>query len=302
MSHLAPVLAALLLAASPEPQSSAKPLPGSSLPSATRPRTCKKGPVVRQVGRTPAGLEELSGLTASTRHPGLFWAHNDSGHSLSLFALDAEGKVRARFALYASAVDVEDVAVGPCEEGSCVWLGDIGDNGGRRPEVQLLRVAEPERLEPQVLKVQVQRFAYEDGPQDAEALVVEPKSGRVFVLTKPLDALAHVYLLEGLDGQKLGRARRVATLPARVFSQRAATAASLSPDGTRLLVRGYFGAWEWSRPGAKRLEDVLKATPREVPGPSQPQAEAVAWLPDGSGYLLGSEDAGAPLYRVDCLH
>ncbi|MBF5043228.1 hypothetical protein FGE12_12585 [Aggregicoccus sp. 17bor-14] len=272
------------------------------MPSATRPRTCKKGPVVRRAGSTPAGLEELSGLTASARHPGLFWSHNDSGHSLSLYALDAEGKVRARFPLYASAVDVEDVAVGPCEEGSCVWLADIGDNGARRPEVQLLRVAEPESLESQPLKVHVQRFAYEDGPQDAEALVVEPRSGRVFVLTKPLDALAHVYLVEGLDSQKLGRARRVATLPARVFSQRAATAASLSPDGTRLLVRGYFGAWEWSRPGATRLEEVLKAPPREVPGPSQPQAEAVAWLPDGSGYLLGSEDVGAPLYRVDCLH
>jgi hypothetical protein len=257
--------------------------------------------VVREVGRTPRALAELSGLTASRRHPGLFWAHNDSGHTPVLYALDAEGRVHAALSLYVRAEDVEDVAVGPCAEGSCVWLADIGDNGGSRAEVRLLRAAEPANLEARALPVEVQRFVYEDGPRDAESLVVEPGSGRLFVLTKELGSLGRLYVLEGLGPTGVGRARYLTTLPATSFAQRAATAASLSPDGTRLLVRGYFGAWEWARPGAKRLEDVVAGAGREVPAPSQPQAEAIAWLPDGSGYLLGSEGEDAPLYRVDCV-
>jgi hypothetical protein len=274
-----------------------------ALPAATRPVTCTRtGPVVREVGKTPPELDELSGLTASLRHPGLFWAHNDdSVKGFTLYALDAEGRVRASFPLYVSVTDVEDVAVGPCPEGTCLWLADIGDNGRRRPQVQLLRIVEPASLASRPLPVEVLRFAYEDGSQDAESLVVEPRTGRLFVLTKPLDALARVYRVEGAGPVKPGRAVRVATLPAAGLSRRAATAASLSRDGSRLLVRSYLGAWEWARPGAERLEDVLTARPREVPARTQSQGEAVAWLPDDSGYLLGSEGAGAPLYRVDCV-
>jgi hypothetical protein len=276
--------------------------PPSALPAATRPATCGRGgPVVHPVGQTPRELRELSGLTASRRHPGLFWAHNDSGSGFTLYALDAEGRVRATFPLYVGVTDVEAVAVGPCPEGSCLWLADVGDNLRRRSQVQLLRIVEPESLAPRPLPVEVLHFAYADGPQDAESLVVEPGTGRLFVLTKPLDALAHVYRVDAPGAVKPGKAVRVATLPARGLSQRAATGASLSGDGTRLLVRSYFGAWEWARPGAKRLEEVLAAKPREVPAPSQQQAEAIAWLPDGSGYLLGSEGVGEPLYRVDCV-
>jgi hypothetical protein len=160
---------------------------------------------------------------------------------------------------------------------------------------------EPESLASRPLPVRVLRFTYADGAQDAESLVVEPGTGRVFVLTKPLDALAHVYRVDGAGEVQPGKAVKVATLPARGLDQRAATAASLSSDGSRLLVRSYLGAWEWSRPGAKRLEEVLKAKPRELPAPSQQQAEAIAWLPDDSGYLLGSEGEGTPLHRVDCV-
>ncbi len=290
----------------PKPQEKEAPavtLPQPALPAATRPASCARtGPVVREVGKTPPELDELSGLTASLRHPGLFWAHNDdSRNGFVLYALDAEGRVRASFPLYVSVTDVEDVAVGPCPEGTCLWLADIGDNGRRRPQVQLLRIVEPQRLASRPLPVEVLHFAYEDGSQDAESLVVEPGTGRLFVLTKPLDALARVYRVEGAGQVKPGRAVHVATLKAAGLSRRAATAASLSRDGSRLLVRSYLGAWEWSLPGAKRLEDVLAAAPREVPSRSQTQGEAVAWLPDDSGYLLGSEGAGAPLYRVDCV-
>ena len=43
----------------------------------------------RQTGTIPKELHELSGIVASRKHPGVFWAHNDSGNPLELFAIDA---------------------------------------------------------------------------------------------------------------------------------------------------------------------------------------------------------------------
>jgi hypothetical protein len=275
------------------------------LPSATRPDDCpEKGTVVRQVGVTPEELDELSGLVASRRHPGIFWAHNDSDNDFVLYALDAEARVRAAFPLVGvKPLDVEAVALIPCGEGegACILLGDIGDNRRSRSEVQLLRLPEPDQLDSRELKVEVLPFVYEDEPHDAESLIVEAGTNRIFVLTKPLGAIGHLYLVEGLAPGEVGRARRVHTLPSRGLLQRAATDASLSPDGSRLLVRTYFGVWEWAGPGAASIEELVSSEPRRLDGPSQPQGEAIAFLPDGSGYLLGSEKAGAPFYRVDCL-
>src|ERR671919_653887 len=67
------------------------------------------------------GLSEASGVAASRRTPGVFWAHNDSGDPV-LFALDRHGAVKGRVrATGASVDDWEDMAVGPCPPGSCVY-------------------------------------------------------------------------------------------------------------------------------------------------------------------------------------
>jgi len=42
-------------------------------------------------GRTPQALPELSGMASSRLHPGIYWAHNDSGHELRLFAIRDTG-------------------------------------------------------------------------------------------------------------------------------------------------------------------------------------------------------------------
>ena len=79
------------------------------------------------------GLTELSGLAASRRHPGLFYAHNDSGDVARVYVLDASGSVVGRIALTGAAhVDYEDIAVGPSPDGEpWVHVGDVGDNAAR---------------------------------------------------------------------------------------------------------------------------------------------------------------------------
>ncbi|WP_374260515.1 hypothetical protein [Corallococcus sp. RDP092CA] len=258
----------------------------------------------RQTGTVPRQVPELSGLAASQRHPGIFWGHNDSNNAFELFALDETGAVKATLTLTgADPRDIEDVAVGPCAPGdkdSCVFLADTGDNFERRKEVRLFRLPEPATVADATLPVEALPFTYEDGAHDAESLIVDDRSGQVGILTKTRASLGDLYAVEGLKPGATGKARKLGTLRVPDDVDRLSTAAALHPSGQRLLVRTYTRVWELRRPDAKRLEDFVQAQVVEVPGASQAQAEAVTYLQDGRGYLLGSEFAGEPLVRVDC--
>nr|WP_225937639.1 hypothetical protein [Myxococcus sp. RHSTA-1-4] len=258
----------------------------------------------RETGTVPDVLPELSGLAASQRHPGVFWAHNDSGNGFMLFALDEAGAVRARLTLTgAQPRDIEDVTVGPCAPGDsrpCVFLADIGDNFERRDVVRLYRLPEPESLTDATVTVEVLSFTYPDGAHDAESLVADARSGRLAVITKTRASLGNVYALDGLRPGASVQASKLGTLEVPEGLDRATTAASLHPSGQRLLLRTYTRVWEVRQPDATRLEDLLKGQVVEVPGASQAQAEAITFLQDGNGYLLGSEFTSQPLYLTRC--
>jgi len=256
------------------------------------------------MGTVPLVLTELSGLAASRLHPGVLWAHNDSGNAFQLFALDANGTVLATFSLTgATPRDLEDVAVGPCAPGerrSCVFLADIGDNFERREQVRLYRLPEPEMLLDGTLPVETLPFTWPDRPHDAESLIIDARTGRLAVLTKTRDSLGELFALDGLAPDTVVRATRLGELHAPEGVDHHSTAADLHPSGERLLVRTYTRIWEVRRPGASSLEELLQGEVVEVPAPSQAQSEAIAWLPGGRSFLVGSEFAGQHLYRVDC--
>ncbi len=257
-----------------------------------------------RTGRVPAELRELSGFAASRVHRGVFWAHNDSGNAPALHALRADGTMAATFPLRGAKVrDPEDIAVGPCAAGapdSCIYLGDTGDNGRRRQSVQILKVREPAELTGGPLVPTILPFRYAGGAHDAEALVVDPGSARLFVITKSLLSLGDVYRIDGLGSRTGATAVRVRTLrPPREYDA-STTGAAAHPSGTRLLLRTYTRAWELRSPDARAFEDVLDAEPIAVPDASQPQGEAISYTAEGRAYLLGGEGAGSPLYRVPC--
>lgn len=257
-----------------------------------------------RTGSVPAELAELSGIAASRRHPGVYWAHNDSNNAGALFAIDASGKVLARFAIRGLRPrDTEDVAVGPCAKGaqrSCIYLADTGDNRKRRERVWIARVAEPDKLDGRTLAVEADSFRYPDGAHNTESLVVDPRSARLYVITKSVDGLGEVFRLDGLGSDEGGRAVPVATLPAPDALARLTTAADAHPGGERVLLRTYAGVWELRRRGAASLEEVFTAPPVAVTGAPQLQSEGIAYERDGAGYLLAGEGERSALYRVAC--
>lgn len=145
-------------------------------------------------------LVETSGIVASRRSPGVLWAHNDSGDSPRIFALDTEGRALGTYAVQsAEALDWEDIAAGPGpEEGTgYLYIGDIGDNPETRASVAIYRVLEP-AVDPAApadgtLEAERMDVTYEDGASDSETLFFDPESGALFTVQKTGDRAARIY-------------------------------------------------------------------------------------------------------------
>ncbi len=249
-------------------------------------------------------IDESSGLAVSTRDPSRLWTHNDSGDTARLFALGApvDGRCPTLGVLNLQGVDAfdaEDLAPGP---NSTLWLADIGDNIGQRERIVLDRVTEPQ-LSANTAAADVTaptqrfRFAYPDGPHDAEALLLSPRTGQVVIVTKGLTSRARAYEAPGRPAASSGPAptdvRRLQAAgeinaPGSGGTFGAITGGAVSPDGSVLVLRTYLDAYVYAVPDGD-LVAALKTAPRRIDLPAQPQGEAVAFAADGESILLSSE-------------
>jgi hypothetical protein len=218
-------------------------------------------------------ITESSGLVDAGS---VVYTMNDSGSGPVLYAVDPATGETAGVTTYTddAVVDVEALAPDP---GGDVWVGDLGDNLRRRPSVALYRV-KPGR------DGAARRFdlAYPDGPRDAETLLVHPRSGRVFVVSKTVFG-GTVYAAPALDAGRTNRLRPFAQVSGLV------TDGAFFPDGRHVLLRGYGAATVYSFPG---FEPV-----RTVALPAQKQGEGVAIGADGR-ILLSSEGLHAPVLEL----
>jgi hypothetical protein len=259
-------------------------------------------------GALPSFIPESSGLAASHRHLGLLYTHNDSGDTPRFFAIDQNANVLAEMHLDgANALDWEDIAVGPCPAGWCVYPADIGDNTATRAYDTIYRVAEPATVPSDGSVVPVawdsMTFVYPDGAHNAEALLVHPVSGRMFVIIKAGGApnvyeIPQPFAAGAPNPQTL---RKVATLKLP-NADSIVTGGDFHPCGDRMLVRTVGGLYEFSAPGGT-VDALFAATPRAVPFPAEePQGEAVTYSLDGLRYFMTSEtgDHPQPLDIVTC--
>lgn len=225
-------------------------------------------------------IVESSGLQASHRHPGVYWTHNDSDYPPEIYAVDGDtGQTVATVRMEGvEARDMEAIQLGP--EGD-LYVGDIGDNlDGGWPHVWIYRLPEPERLADTSVAPAVYTVQYEDGPRDAEALLVHPETGRVYLVSKKRSEPGTLYAgPEELSEEGVNTFRPVADIDLWV------TDGAFSPDGTRMVLRGYFAAqmfrWQEGEP-PERIERHLRV-------PFQRQGESVTFTPDGRTLMYGSE-------------
>lgn len=256
-------------------------------------------------GELPAVLDEASGLTSSRWSGDRIWAHNDSGDSARLFALDRSGKLLATLNLDgAKAKDWEDIARGPCAPGeaarSCLYVADMGDNKEKRDEVRFYRFAEPESLsaEMTVTAFETMELRYPVGPLNAEAMWVDEQA-RVVILSKE-ENRTRIFVAPFAAGGPV-----TATLVGErkleggnLFMAELVTAADYDASRRRVAFRTYRNAYEWRLPAGAGAEALGALTPEVLPLALEPQGEAIAYLP--GGLVTTSETAGSPLFYYDC--
>jgi len=265
------------------------------------------GEVAGEVARRP--IAEASGLAASRRHPGVLWTHNDSGDQARIFAIGRDGRLLAICTLVgAEAQDYEDIAIGPGPIAGMDYLfvGDIGNNrahtGGPRPHITVYRVPEPvvekDTGSPATLDLQsvdALKLTYPDNAHDAEALLVDPDNGDLYILTKR-DQPSRIYraTAPGKDERNI----ELTYLGKMAITQ--ITAADISPNGRELLVKTYPKAFWYPRGEGVSIADALMAA---QPAPIaayrvEPQGEAIAFDAEGMGFYTLSEAKSktTPLY------
>lgn len=221
-------------------------------------------------------IAESSGLVVDPGDPGTVWTVNDSGDAGRVFAVDATSGETVGVTTWSDdPTDVEGLApAGPGE----AWVGDIGDNLERRDAVQVARV--PVGREDQQVDVPVYELTYPDGAHDAETLLADPTTGRLYLATKSVLGGSLYAAPEQLRTDGPNRLAKVAegVLPI-------ATDGGFLPDGRHLVVRNYSAAAVYSFPAVERLGTF------ELP--AQQQGEGLAVVDASGRLLLSSEGVGA---------
>jgi hypothetical protein len=255
-------------------------------------------------------IKEISGIDAGIKNPNVVWVHNDSGDSARIFALDAStGETLGTYTLSgAKAVDWEDIEVAAGPDGkSYIYVGDIGDNGLSRSSVTVYRVAEPtvtgtvaSPVKTTLTGVETYNLKYPDGSHNAESLMVDPKSGQMVIIDKTSAGNPTIYAAPGglADGSTTTM-QAVGTLPLGSGGGNLVTGADVSPDGTEVAVRTYNHVLLWNRDPSQDLATVLGHNAVQGPVPNETQGEAIAFHPDGDGYVTVSEGTNQTLHNYD---
>jgi hypothetical protein len=245
-------------------------------------------------------MTEISGIAASRLNPGLLWVHNDGKRS-DLYLVSTNGLFFGTFIFAQATVDFEDIAIGPgpLSNTDYVYGGDIGDNGSTRTEIRIFRFPEPRVTQPTSELVSVGEtvitLQYPDGAHDAEALMVDPVTGDVFIAIKE----AGVFHLYKATQAQLNSGNVVMLSLVQSGDFGPVSAGDISTDGTHILLRYEKEARLWRRNAGEPIETTLGRPGERVPvigTPLEPNGEGISFTPDSRSYYTISEGTFPTVY------
>ncbi|QRR03407.1 PE-PGRS family protein [Dyadobacter sandarakinus] len=266
--------------------------------------TCACGPDPDPAVETPADFEtkarkypiqpgivdEASGLAASKSMPGFLWTHQDSGAPPALYLISPDGKRIKTFNIPgAQNHDWEDVAMGPgpVQGVNYLYIGDTGNNNSPvTPTNTIYRVPEIVDSTAAFGIADKITFSYPDGLRDAEAVMVDPATRDILIISKEsnttgLYRLAYPQSTNGtIVAEKMGNVPDVAI----------ATSADISPDGSEILVRTYIAVYYWKKKADESIaQTLLKPSVRQFLVELEPQGESVCFDQSAAGFYTLSE-------------
>jgi hypothetical protein len=256
-------------------------------------------------------IRESSGLAASRRNPGIFWTHNDSGNSPHIYAFDRSGRDRGAFRITgADNIDWEDIALGPGPEKdtSYLYIGEIGGNKRIAGDVIVYRVKEPSPRnggEYETEPAAAIRLRYPDRPHDAEALLVHPHSGDLYIITKAVGSDTETWVFKATAPhttetrtlQKVARLRIPGESRFHLILG-LVTGGAISPDGRRVAICDYYRAYEAVLPPGRSFDQIWTQPWTLIELAKRRQGESICYRHDGLALLATSEGVPCPVQEV----
>ncbi len=242
-------------------------------------------------------LDEVSGIVASRRYPGILWVHNDSGDKARIFALTSAGQTVGEVLLNSvKAEDWEDITLGPGVEKSAdyIYIADIGDNRAVRDVKTIYRIEEPNvnllktRKTLTIDEFDKIRFRFPDGSRDAETLMSDPKTGDLYIVSKRESRVGLYVLPFPQNTSRITEAKFLIRLPITQV-----TGGDISPSGKNILLKNYLQIFYWQRPDQKSVSESMQNFPSFLSYNEEPQGEAICFSADEDGYFTLSEKSGS---------
>jgi len=256
-------------------------------------------------------ITESSGLAASLCQADVFWTHNDSGDDAFIFAINSKGKHLGTWRVGgARNSDWEDIGAFKDTAGNCyLFIGDIGNNKRERNEQRFYRVREPvlssqgsasNKKNPLPTEpAETVVFKYPDTPHDAETMIVQPRTGDVYVLTKRIDGPSLVFkITPRFESPATVLAEKVGEVALPTVPNGLLTGGGVSPDGTRVVVCDYSAGYELNLGNPGNFDDIWKQKPVPIDLGDRKQGESVTFSSDGRSIFTTSEKKNSPIIEV----
>lgn len=241
-------------------------------------------------------LNEASGIADSKANPGYLWVEQDSGNPPDIYLLQHNGTVLKSIHL-AGVVnrDWEDIALasGPAPGKQYLYLAETGDNLLLYPDYAIYRLEEPTAAADTVKQVDKIAFFYPDGSHNTEAILVDPDTKDIYIITKT-DIKSRVFKLAyPYSTTIMNKVEEVGSLPYNFV-----VSAAISPSGKEVVLKTYDAIYDYPRTPGETIMQTLAKKPVNLPYTVEPQGEAIVFDNNDTGYYTISEKALASSVKL----
>ncbi len=235
-------------------------------------------------------LNESSGVAPSQEYPGEYLTHNDSGDTARFFRVNKEGEITAEFKLKGvQARDWEEMGSATIGVKNMVYIGDIGDNPSKNESVKIYRFEEPRGSSGEISVFDTFTVTYPGGARNAEAMLIDPKTGDIWVVQKS-SGPGGIYRLRNpkRSGKYKFEYMGKIEFPDGLAPMRVITGGAVSPSGSHVVLRTYAFAYEFPIPG-REMKSWLTTKATRIQTPLEMQGEAICYSADGRSIITTSE-------------
>lgn len=275
---------------------------------------CEKWSTPQKIGELNRKLIfESSGVAQSSFDDNRLYHINDSGDSARFIMSDLEGKNSKSIGINDfSPKDVEDIDVGPCENETCLFIGDIGDNRKKRKYIKVISIKEKEKFSKTVNIHRKLILRYPDRAHNAEGMAIHP-TGDLYIVTKEsryffwsrdakIFKLAAKKVEQGGEHilEYVGKIRTTRILKKYKRRGKLITGFDIHPSGNKFLLLSYTAAIEFDT-DLNQSPDFSHYT--LIPLKKLKQQEAIHYTQEGEGFIYTTESKkkNSPILEVSCL-